>query len=297
MVCKSYFGKPYPVNKGGNWTSGYWQIDQMINPKLKAEGYRVQKATNHLVVFMNIGVPGRTGHNYANTYDKEKKLITWFGQSGTNSNQPIFRKLIQGELKGHFFARWNANDPNGFDYLGIGEVRHVEDGILTPNSSGKLKETIKISLAFDSSDQILFQEETSESLAQNFALEKHLEEFIIENWDSLELGKKYKLQEETKDGKRKKFRTDTGEIDIFAISKDEKEHLVIELKRGRASDKVVGQILRYMGFVKDEVAKPNQKVRGLIIGLEDDLSLRRAISQVQGVDFNRYKIEFRIVPS
>ena len=77
---------------------------------------------------------------------------------------------------------------------------------------------------------------------------------------------------------------------------DTKEHLVIELKRGRASDKVVGQILRYMGFVKDEVAKSNQKVRGLIIGLEDDLSLRRAISQVQGVDFNRYKNRIQISP-
>ena len=46
----------------------------MINPKLKAEGYKEnKKATNHLVVFMNIGVPGRTGHNYANTYDKREK--------------------------------------------------------------------------------------------------------------------------------------------------------------------------------------------------------------------------------
>ena len=30
--------------------------------------------------------------------------------------------------------------------FGIGEVRHVEDGILTPNSNGKLKETISILL-------------------------------------------------------------------------------------------------------------------------------------------------------
>ena len=50
----------------------------------------------------------------------------------------------------------------------------------------------------------------------------HLEEFIIGNWDSLDLGREYDICEETIDGKRKKFRTDTGEIDIFAISKDKK---------------------------------------------------------------------------
>jgi len=37
-------------------------------------------------------------------------------------------------------------------------------------------------------------------------------------------------------------------IDILAVSKDQKELLVVELKKGRASDVVVGQIQRYMGF-------------------------------------------------
>jgi RecB family endonuclease NucS len=40
-------------------------------------------------------------------------------------------------------------------------------------------------------------------------------------------------------------------MDILAISKDRSRLLVIELKRGRASDAVVGQIQRYMGFVHE----------------------------------------------
>jgi restriction system protein len=39
------------------------------------------------------------------------------------------------------------------------------------------------------------------------------------------------------------------------------------LKRGRVSDNVVGQILRYMGYVKEVLAEKNQEVLGVIIGL------------------------------
>jgi RecB family endonuclease NucS len=43
-------------------------------------------------------------------------------------------------------------------------------------------------------------------------------------------------------------------IDILAVSKDGTCLLVVELKRGRASDVVVGQALRYIGYVQDELA-------------------------------------------
>jgi restriction system protein len=34
------------------------------------------------------------------------------------------------------------------------------------------------------------------------------------------------------------------------IKKDKSQLLAVELKKGRASDAVVGQVLRYMGYVK-----------------------------------------------
>jgi restriction system protein len=37
------------------------------------------------------------------------------------------------------------------------------------------------------------------------------------------------------------YLTDTGPMDIFAISKDKKELLVVELKKGRASDELKGR--------------------------------------------------------
>jgi restriction system protein len=69
---------------------------------------------------------------------------------------------------------------------------------------------------------------------------------------------------------------------------------VVELKKGRTSDVVVGQTLRYMGFVKNDLAVNGETVRGAVIALEDDLRLRNALSMVPSIDFFRYQIDFKL---
>ena len=128
-----------------------------------------------------------------------------------------------------------------------------------------------------------------------FALEKHLEDFLVANWKSTELSKNYDIYEDEGEIVGQQYMTDTGPIDILAISKDRKEILVIELKKGRVSDVVVGQIQRYMGYAKDELCEEGQSVKGLIIGLEDDNKLRRALSVTTGIDFYRYIVDFKLV--
>ena len=71
------------------------------------------------------------------------------------------------------------------------------------------------------------------------------------------------------------------------------ELLVVELKKGRASDVVVGQIQRYMGYVLGELAEESQSVKGVIIALEDDLRLRRALKVTHNIDFYRYEVSFK----
>lgn len=126
-----------------------------------------------------------------------------------------------------------------------------------------------------------------------FGLEKHLEDFLVQNWRQTELGKRYDLFEDD-DGTGQQYPTDTGPIDILAVSKDKKELLVVELKKGRASDSVVGQIQRYMGYVVDELATAEQRVRGVIIALEDDQRIRRALRVTQNIEFFRYEVSFRL---
>lgn len=92
----------------------------------------------------------------------------------------------------------------------------------------------------------------------------------------------------------RQYPSDTGPIDILAISKDKKELLILELKRGRASDQVVGQIQRYMGYVLQELAEPNQIFKGIIIALDDDLKIRRALAVTNNISFYRYKVSFNL---
>ena len=131
--------------------------------------------------------------------------------------------------------------------------------------------------------------------SSSFALEKHLEDFLVKNWNSTELGKEYIIYEEDGEPSGQQYATDTGPIDILAISKDKKTLLVIELKKGKASDDVVGQILRYMGYVKDVLAEPEQTVRGIVIALDDDKKLRRALAMLSNVEFYSYKVDFKLV--
>ncbi len=127
-----------------------------------------------------------------------------------------------------------------------------------------------------------------------FALEKHLEDFLVQNWASTELGKSYNIFEDEGEPVGRQYPTDTGPVDILALCKDGKEILVVELKKGRASDAVVGQVQRYMGYVLDELAEPGQSVRGCIIALEDDLRLRRALRATNNIDFYRYQVSFKL---
>jgi len=128
----------------------------------------------------------------------------------------------------------------------------------------------------------------------NFVMERHLEDFLVENWEQTELGSKYDIYTEDGAVVGQQYPVDKGFIDILAISKDKKVLLVVELKKGKATDVVVGQVLRYMGYVT-ELIEPGQKVRGAIIALEDDRRIHQALSMVENVDFYRYEVQFSLL--
>ncbi len=129
----------------------------------------------------------------------------------------------------------------------------------------------------------------------SFALEEYLENFLIDNWSSTKkLGREYDIFID-KDGKSgRQYPTRTGSIDILARSKDGKEWLVIELKRGGVKDATLGQIMRYMGHVKKELASPGETVRGVIIAKRGNEGTTLAVSMVQDIEFWPYKLSFSL---
>lgn len=173
------------------------------------------------------------------------------------------------------------------------ELRGSTGSIGTVSNISKHKAELQTLLGGASAPTIVAMDESIED-PSSFALEEHLEEFLVKNWEHTELGKDYDIYEE--DGeKAQQYKTDTGPLDILAVSKDRKRLLVVELKKGRASDAVVGQTLRYMSFVQDELAEEGQSVLGVIIAHDDDQRIRRALAMTPAVTFYRYKVGFTLM--
>ena len=118
--------------------------------------------------------------------------------------------------------------------------------------------------------------------------------FLVQNWKQTELGKDFDIFEEDGELVGQQYQSDTGPMDILAIKKDKTQLLVVELKKGRARDAVVGQVLRYMGYVKQELAESNQSVKGVIIALDDDTRIRRALAMTPDISFYRYEVSFKL---
>ena len=91
----------------------------------------------------------------------------------------------------------------------------------------------------------------------------------------------------------RQLHTEVGRIDLFARDRDGR-HTIIELKKGKTSDDVFGQISRYMGWCKK--AKPSRlSVRGIIIGRTVDEKLWSAIDAHDAqVDLKIYDIQMSI---
>ena len=91
------------------------------------------------------------------------------------------------------------------------------------------------------------------------------------------------------------YDTDIGRIDILAYNRIEKAFVVIELKKGRESDAVVGQVARYMTWVRLNLCRDGQTVRGLIICTTSDARLRHAVMAVPGLELRHYQVDFRLL--
>jgi len=129
--------------------------------------------------------------------------------------------------------------------------------------------------------------------AQYFALEAHLEEFIFNNWQRVNWGKDLRLYNvEDSDGRQ--FPAGIWSIDFLAVDNSTNDFIVIELKRGRSSDNAVGQVLRYMGWVKENICRKGQNVKGIVICHEPDEGLRLSVGQLPNVDLMLYEVNFRL---
>jgi hypothetical protein len=120
-----------------------------------------------------------------------------------------------------------------------------------------------------------------------FAMEAHLRDYLAKTLPTLP-GHSASLnlyQTEERDGVE--FQTDVGPIDILATY--DGDFYVIELKVGRGPDAALGQVLRYMGWVKTHLAG-NKNVFGIVVASDIGKKLMYAVTQVPTVRLMEYDL-------
>ncbi|MCL9815278.1 endonuclease NucS domain-containing protein [Natranaeroarchaeum aerophilus] len=88
------------------------------------------------------------------------------------------------------------------------------------------------------------------------------------------------------------YTTPIGEIDLVYQHPESGELVIVELKRTqKTSDKVVGQIARYLGWAEAELAVDNQ-VHGLIVTQTASERLKYAVRALKDCELATYKLNF-----
>ena len=113
----------------------------------------------------------------------------------------------------------------------------------------------------------------------NVGTEKTLEELVVLNLEAIEPGLRLEARQ---------LSTPAGRLDL--LCKDANgSYVVVELKRQQGTDQVVGQILRYMGWLRE--AHPTEKVRGIVIVGKKDQALSYAVMAAPNVQVKEFKLQ------
>jgi len=127
--------------------------------------------------------------------------------------------------------------------------------------------------------------------SSQFALEKDLQRYLAENLQLIEPGLTlYRegsvtgLEYPAGGGRR---------IDILAMDQSD-NFVVLELKVEKGYDRVVGQLLRYVNWVRKELADPGQRVRGVIVcrTISEDLVI--ACASNSDIELHEYRLQVTV---
>ncbi len=129
---------------------------------------------------------------------------------------------------------------------------------------------------------------TEDAIDTSLSLEADLERIIASDLSQLEQG--LELFKDQGFAGRQVDTEAVGRIDLLAL--DRKGSLVvIELKAGEAGDRVCGQILRYMGWAKEAIAR-GRRVRGIIVASSFTDQLRYAVKATPDIQLKKYEVSF-----
>ena len=90
------------AQQGGNWDTGYREYE------------------GNFYLFVNVGIPGRTGHSYSNYWDGA--LLNWEGKSKSHIDQPLIKKMLSGDPGTGILIFTRIHDTDPFTFEGKASV-------------------------------------------------------------------------------------------------------------------------------------------------------------------------------
>jgi hypothetical protein len=218
------------------------------------------------------------------------QIVKWFG-----ANYP---KIKSNTIKAHIRGM-TANDPSRHHYPGVAS----KEPVFFRSGYGAFvrfdpdlhtgEESVPVPGPDDDDVVDVLSDLPPEQVAE-FALESQLEHFLLANWTAINWGRTLQIWHDASGGSGHQYQTPVGRPDFVCIDPTTNALVVVELKRGRPSDKVVGQVARYIGWVRVHLAEPGQAVEGLIVAHETDDQLAYAVSALPGLRLLTYDVKFEL---
>ncbi|WP_430462627.1 endonuclease NucS domain-containing protein [Thalassolituus sp. LLYu03] len=222
------------------------------------------------------------GLSPGDTFTREQ-AVQWFAEN--------YPKIKQGTIAAHL-VRLSTNVPTRLQYS-VRSDGSDDHFFKIDSSSFRLYEPEKDPKPISEAAQV--REEPQESIAEGtgeFAYEHDLRDFLARNLQLVEPG----LTLYTDEGiTGVEFPVGGRFIDLLAVDASG-NYVVIELKVSKGYDRVVGQILRYMNWIKMNQADESQGVRGIIIAKNISEDLRLACAGLPSVTLAEYELAVSIKP-
>jgi endonuclease NucS-like protein len=220
--------------------------------------------------------------------------IAWFAKN--------YPKLKPGSIRAHL-VQASTNDRSRLHHtstnetddvlfkVASGQFRRYEPGkdpapIHTLSEGGSAQEP---ELGDEEADDV--SSTGAQPGSTQFALEQDLQRYLADNLGIIEPGLKVF---EDEDIKGLEYPAGGGRrIDILAVD-SAGGFVVLELKVEKGYDRVVGQLLRYMNWVRKELAEPAQRVRGIIVCRTMSDDLRLACAGNPDIEFFEYQLSVSV---
>lgn len=150
-----------------------------------------------------------------------------------------------------------------------------------------------------------YPQETLEDAEKSgeFVKEQHLQQYLVNHWGQIGLSEQWDIYSDADDPEAGvEFSTGIGRPDILLTHTTEARVCILELKKGSTSDRAVGQLLRYVGWVREhledlEGVGSDADVEGRLVVSEPSDKLEYAISAVPELKLYEYQMEVALVES